>query len=1014
VGMEPNPIEAEWECDQERTTYAGEEKTGKDEQRRVHTSLGPVEEWERLELEPWTKEDATRAIEAMRAAMREARQEGTTVTETVPVTLLQSTGNGRLNMDDEGPVFERNTEKYDMWKDREIARDPIARVFGRLLGFETGGTIYSRGERAVKMDESGKKVLTGSKDRDKADQESGDAMRVCAAIHAKTHFTHACATDGSRKDATADTSPTAYGIWWGADLLREGATRTDMGQLDCSEEQEEKAIRNGLEGGRLPDSWSVQDAETYAIYMAMRRVYLEAKQQGDDPKEKRLLIMSDCRAAIMAIEKAWRTQRVKIGGDRARMLEAICNVRRQLGHCVICKVKAHVGVSPNEYADATAKAYLGASENETEDPRDSMRTFLRATRWVYECRLKGGKWEMMDRAMYTACRKKGAEYARKRAGTGIPITRTNANTDGKVWTTVAEGVTKYDTTTAEEWKDVQEHNRIVNLVMGARVGDTMLVPHEREWEHLAGIGGRCEQCDGEQDDDEQEEEREGACESQRIAVASGEWGCWACRSAICTRNKKVTETLAEIDETPDEGTLESVANLPRATVKHYAGECDTASGLQRKISQTLWDIARCCKKGGANLATATRDAAWAFAEKVEITISFTGGIRHDWSPGNSKMVEQKYAEFYKIPVESVDCTTKETNNGKGLKITMSETRDQTIEEIANAVRSEDFERIMEIGPTGGQTTRPMTNKRGIMSHEEWQHVNKVLAAQLPDWKGIRKARNGMAPIVVAHIRTLAGMISAQRKASEDAAKAGQQWMRERAENHEWMRFILKAWRWERRKARMLFGTAKQETRARKEYEEGVYAPPETMQHWFRNNTLKWAAVRADGQTEEDKWNERVREERMTGTYAGSISYVERGEWMRKLDVRIRRIGIWAKIVLPMLRKEKERNEARERKQRAKRKLMRFIRTHKPKVGGAWHRELYPPPPTPRATERHELRDTEQVQYQEQRTYARRERDPGKSTMRRHNVMRIGERLRAFENCDTEHETVRTADASGMK
>jgi hypothetical protein len=29
-------------------------------------------------------------------------------------------------------------------------------------------------------------------------------------------------------------------------------------------------------------------------------------------------------------------------------------------------------------------------------------------------------------------------------------------------------------------------------------------------------------------------------------------------------------------------------------------------------------------------------------------------------------------------------------------------------------------------------------------------------------------------------------------------------------------------------------------------------------------------------------------------------------------------------------------------------------------------------------------------------------------------MRIGERLRAFENCDTEHETVRTADASGMK
>jgi hypothetical protein len=306
------------------------------------------------------------------------------------------------------------------------------------------------------------------------------------------------------------------------------------------------------------------------------------------------------------------------------------------------------------------------------------------------------------------------------------------------------------------------------------------------------------------------------------------------------------------------------------------------------------------------------------------------------------------------------------------------------------------------------------HKRGVMSHEEWQHVNKVLAAQLPDWKGIRKARDGMAPIVVAHIRTLAGMISEQRKASEDAAKAGQQWMQERAESHEWMRFILKAWRWERRMAKMIFGPAKSETRARKEYEEGVYTPPEVMQHWFRNNSLKWAAVQADEQTEEDKWNERVREERMTGTYTGSISYIERGEWLRKLDVRMRRIGIWARIMLPMLRKEKERKEAHERIQRAKRKLMRFIRTHKPKVGGTWHRELYPLPPTPRATEQHELRETDRLQYQEQRTYIRRERDPGKGAMRRHNVMTIGERLRAFGDCDTEHETVRTADASGMK
>ena len=80
----------------------------------------------------------------------------------------------------------------------------------------------------------------------------------------------------------------------------------------------------------------------------------------------------------------------------------------------------------------------------------------------------------------------------------------------------------------------------------------------------------------------------------------------------------------------------------------------------------------------------------------------------------------------------------------------------------------------------------------------------------------------MAPVVMAHIRALAGMISAQRKASEDAAKAGQQWMRERAENHEWMRLVLKAWRWERKREKMIIGPAK--TRAREEYEEGVSQP----------------------------------------------------------------------------------------------------------------------------------------------------------------------------------------------
>ena len=79
-----------------------------------------------------------------------------------------------------------------------------------------------------------------------------------------------------------------------------------------------------------------------------------------------------------------------------------------------------------------------------------------------------------------------------------------------------------------------------------------------------------------------------------------------------------------------------------------------------------------------------------------------------------------------------------------------------------------------------------------------------------------------------------------------------------------------------------------------------------------------------------------------------------------------------------------------------------------------HRELYPLPPTPRATAQHGLREVGTVRYGEQRTYTRREHDPGKRAMRRHNVMTLGERLRAFTDSDAGHDTVRTADVSGMK
>ena len=93
-------------------------------------------------------------------------------------------------------------------------------------------------------------------------------------------------------------------------------------------------------------------------------------------------------------------------------------------------------------------------------------------------------------------------------------------------------------------------------------------------------------------------------------------------------------------------------------------------------------------------------------------------------------------------------------------------------------------------------------------------------------------------------------------------------MYERAESHEWMRLIFHAWRRERSHTREVYGPlTRPETRKRREYEEDVYAREDAMRYWYRNHELKWAAVQADAQTEEERWATRVREYRRYGQSA---------------------------------------------------------------------------------------------------------------------------------------------------
>jgi hypothetical protein len=67
-------------------------------------------------------------------------------------------------------------------------------------------------------------------------------------------------------------------------------------------------------------------------------------------------------ALPISIETAWRECDVRRCGtrDRGGMLEAICALRRQLGHVSMVWIPAHRGSSVSAYADALAKAHLNA------------------------------------------------------------------------------------------------------------------------------------------------------------------------------------------------------------------------------------------------------------------------------------------------------------------------------------------------------------------------------------------------------------------------------------------------------------------------------------------------------------------------------------------------------------------------------------------------------------------------------------------------------------------------------
>ena len=203
------------------------------------------------------------------------------------------------------------------------------------------------------------------------------ARHHLALLHLRYHFTHAAATDGSRT-TDDDTAKVACGYYTGVTPLahlpiapRERERRAAEGENTA---EIAERLGHGLWGAALPTHWTVADAECYAIYAYLRHTLDEIEADGLDPQQQRLLIVADNAPILEQIEQAWRAVPDRIDGrahlrhdrkaQRSALIEAITNMRRQLGGVWFVWVPAHSGITMNAYADAAAKAHL----DETPDP----------------------------------------------------------------------------------------------------------------------------------------------------------------------------------------------------------------------------------------------------------------------------------------------------------------------------------------------------------------------------------------------------------------------------------------------------------------------------------------------------------------------------------------------------------------------------------------------------------------------------------------------------------------------
>eukprot|EP00965_Chrysotila_dentata_P098563 3258035-Pleurochrysis_carterae.AAC.2 len=240
--------------------------------------------------------------------------------------------------------------------EEKYAGHPILRLFTRPEEIEKGPYMCMSNEDVEHMNGASGKRLTHN------------TLQVAMSLHERHAFYIAVATDGAKKEGTKDRtktqrlSETTYGVWQGpesAEILRgkrrEATALQERLGVSVNPTDKMRAVEQGVLSGRLGDSATAAEAELFAIFAILRKV--EAKQDlgAYGQAKARVLIMSDCLSGLGIIEKVWRERKdIYRRLQNGAVLEAITNVRENLGTVLFMWIPSHVGIVPNMMADNIA------------------------------------------------------------------------------------------------------------------------------------------------------------------------------------------------------------------------------------------------------------------------------------------------------------------------------------------------------------------------------------------------------------------------------------------------------------------------------------------------------------------------------------------------------------------------------------------------------------------------------------------------------------------------------------